>query len=522
VTQAPEASAPGAAPGSGADLGVPERLAAFRRVRSEVEQSILPLATSIDGVEFELQASLHHLQLRRGSYVMLAEGRRESLGQITELKADSVVTSSDGIVGAGSSMLVRLARGSGVLLEPDGTPFHDASVRPATPAEVGAWTARSTRRGAGLEVGELLMAAGVAATLDSTGLARHTFMCGQSGSGKSYSLGVLLERVLMGTSLRVVILDPNSDYTGLSRTRGGAPPEMLRRYEPVSAEVSVWGNGRSDHPLRLAFAELDPALQAAILGLDPVRDREEYAVLTELLGRQRDGRPLITRADDLMQAESAEARALGLRANNLGVLAWSVWSSGAHSLVQELLDQSVRCIVVDLGSLGTPQEQRVVAEAVLSTLWDARHSRRPCLIVVDEAHNLCPAEPGDAITRLSTARAIQIAGEGRKYGLYLLTSTQRPNKVHENVVSQCDNLLLMRMNSPADVEDLGRLLSFAPSGLLAGATTFLPGQALAAGRFIARPAYVRVGQRVSEEGGGDVPDDWAVGGAEGGRHGTAG
>jgi DNA helicase HerA-like ATPase len=114
------------------------------------------------------------------------------------------------------------------------------------------------------------------------------------------------------------------------------------------------------------------------------------------------------------------------------------------------------------------------------------------------------------VTALSAQRAVQIAAEGRKYGLYLLTSTQRPNKVHENVVSQCDNLLLMRMNSQADLGDLGRLLSFVPSGLMAGATSFGMGQALVAGKLLHQAAYVRMGQRVSEEGGADVPATWAV------------
>ena len=112
---------------------------------------------------------------------------------------------------------------------------------------------------------------------------------------------------------------------------------------------------------------------------------------------------------------------------------------------------------------------------------------------------------------LSTERAVQIAAEGRKYGLYLLTSTQRPNKVHENVVSQCDNLLLMRMNSQADVADMSRLLSFVPPGLMAGATSFGMGQALVAGRLMPRAAYVKMGARITEEGGADVPDTWASG-----------
>ncbi|WP_248239988.1 helicase HerA domain-containing protein [Microbacterium kunmingense] len=39
-------------------------------------------------------------------------------------------------------------------------------------------------------------------------LNRHTFWCGESGSGKTYALGVLLEQVLLHTRLPLVVLDP--------------------------------------------------------------------------------------------------------------------------------------------------------------------------------------------------------------------------------------------------------------------------------------------------------------------------
>jgi DNA helicase HerA-like ATPase len=45
---------------------------------------------------------------------------------------------------------------------------------------------------------------------------------------------------------------------------------------------------------------------------------------------------------------------------------------------------------------------------------------------------------------------IRIAAEGRKFGLYLLVSTQRPQKIAENVLTQADNLVLMRLNSLAE------------------------------------------------------------------------
>jgi DNA helicase HerA-like ATPase len=496
-------------PGTADDDLLLEQLADYRQLRERLERSVLPRATSVDGVRFQVQASLHDLELRRGGYVRVESGTRTLLGQITDLGVSTAQADMNGLGVGASSIRMRLAEGSGLVLDPDGRPFHDASVRPADPSEVASWFAESRPPRAGLVVGDLLLAGGVPAVLDAGGLNRHTFMCGQSGSGKTYSLGLLLERVLAETSLRIVILDPNSDYVGLGRLRDDADRSQAMQYAHVPDSVTVWGGDAADRPLRLGFADLDAAAQAAILGLDPIRDREEYAVLVDLLATAQPGKPLLSGPDQLLAAESETTRRLGRRAANLGVLQWAVWSRGLPSLVDELRTPTSRCTVVDLGSLETVGEQRLVSEAVLSTLWGARHVREPCLLVIDEAHNICPAEPADLVSRLSTELAVQIAAEGRKYGLYLLVSTQRPYKVHENVVSQCDNLLLMRMNSEADLADLGKLFSFVPPGLMAGATSFGMGQALVGGRIFPRSGYVQMGRRITHEGGADVPTSWA-------------
>ncbi len=485
----------------------------YRSVREEIERAVLPLATSLDGRSFQFQVSLYRLALRLGGYVTLETEDGPRLGQITDLTVARQTAARTGAAGIEHAVLVRFAQGVGTVLDSEGVPFHDAAVRPASSTAVESWlVGQRPRRRAQLTVGDLLLAPEVPATLDSGGLNRHTFMCGQSGSGKTYSLGLLLERVLAETTLRVVVLDPNSDYIGLPQTRDDADPALAARYAAVAGDIAVWRDAPdAQHPLRLRFADLEPAVQAAALGLDPVRDRDEYGVLVDLLRAQRDGSPLITGADQLLGAETPGARELGRRASNLGVLDWALWSPVLPSLVQELRDPTSRCTVVDIGSLSTVEEQRLVAAAVLSTLWSTRRSRRPCLVVIDEAHNICPGEPSDEVTRISTDRAVQIAAEGRKYGLYLLVSTQRPHKVQENVVSQCDNLLLMRMNSDGDVADLSRLFSFVPAGLLGGARSFSMGEALVAGKVVPEATYVRMGQRVSREGGADVPATWAVG-----------
>ena len=147
---------------------------------------------------------------------------------------------------------------------------------------------------------------------------------------------------------------------------------------------------------------------------------------------------------------------------------------------------------------------------MLATLWRQRADREPTLIVIDEAHNVCPSDPADPITEIATEHAVRIAAEGRKYGLYLLVSTQRPQKVHEQVVSQCDNLVLMRMNSRSDLAHVGERFSFVPPALVGAATDFGLGDALVAGKIVSHPAFVRFGRRITEEGGSDVSTDWAA------------
>ena len=109
-------------------------------------------------------------------------------------------------------------------------------------------------------------------------------------------------------------------------------------------------------------------------------------------------------------------------------------------------------------------------------LWDRRGERQPVLLVIDEAHNVCPQDPQDPVTAAATELAVRIAGEGRKYGIYLLVVTQRPQKVHQNVISQCDNLVLMRMNSRSDLALVREVFSFVPGALVDAATTFRQGR----------------------------------------------
>ena len=491
------------------------QLESFREARRDIEASVLPLATSVDGRRFSFQASLHGLELQAGGYAVLDDGGTRRLGQVLSVELDHQLAGeltlpppAGGGPVARTELQVRYARGEGIIVDGSSAPFHDALIHPAAGSDVQEWQQRETGPYAQLRLGELALAPGVPCVADAAGFNRHTFLCGQSGSGKTYSLGVILERLLTETDLRMVIFDPNSDFTRLGEVRPGADPALAGRYRQAARGVTVYSAGaHGERRLRLHVADVEPATQAAALRLSPIADREEYAALAAMLADQDPPTIEVLTGSDL-----PEAVRLSLRIKNLGVDRYSVWAPGeSGSVLDAVHDPSVRCVVIDLGSLPSREEQSLVAATVLGDLWRRRQERDPVLIVIDEAHNVCPAEPPDPLAAVATGHAIRIAAEGRKFGLYLLLSTQRPQKIPENVLSQADNLVLMRLNSLADAAFAEAVFSFVPPSLIERSAIFRQGEALIAGKISPRqPALLRFGARLSEEGGADVPATWAA------------
>ena len=460
------------------------------------------LATSVDGRHFVFDVAVDRLDTRVGGYVAVENsGHGHRLGYVTSVT----------LAAAGRPRPV--AQVEGRLLEGDGRPFGAAPTRVATADEVAGWLQSVRTARATLEVGSIALAEGVPLALDAGAFDRHTFLCGQSGSGKTYALGTILERLLTETSLRIVILDPNSDFVRLAELRDDVEPELEARYSSAvrGLDVRRAGDGGSNR-LHVRFRDFDAAERAAVLRLDPIDDRDEYAALVEAVEASLpESGDTVRETIERLHAQPDPLHSLGVRARNLGVDRWQIWSGADPDSLEDLVQPGgPRCVVADLGSLATRDEQIVAAEAALAALWRRRDVREPMLIVIDEAHNVCPADPDGLLPAMATEHAIRIAGEGRKFGLVLLVATQRPQKVHENVISQCDNLVLMRMNSQSDLAQLSEIFSFVPRSLLALAAEFRQGEAVIAGKLVPSPTVGRFGPRWSREGGGDVAADWAA------------
>jgi hypothetical protein len=494
-----------------------------RRAQLYEQFAVVPVAFSANGRHVNLVGPID-LGIEVGSIAVVDDDDDAIVVHVHDVGLDaregSFERESDGgDVSLGFAM--RHVRGTGVVigrLSGDGfvptghtVAFGERRVRPATHDEVRSITAVVDGDAATITIGEIRGFRSLPARLHSSGFARHTFMCGQSGSGKTYTTGVLFERLLAHSSLPMLILDPNSDHVHLgdladpendsaeaARYRSVAPSVVVSRTRGLSSTVT----------LCVDFSDLDLDVQAALLRLDPIGDLDDYAALRTVTDQLAEPYSITDVAQ--LAASGPTTERVARRIENLGIDRWSVWRGAGEESVTDLDIEHLRCIVVDTGSLAAPDERAAISMAILGNRWRRRRERRPLLLAIDEAHNVLPAVTNDPLLQRATETGILIAGEGRKFGLHLFLASQRPSKVHPNVLSQCDNLVLMRMNGVGDVADLQEMFSHVPARLLQESLGFGLGEALFAGRLAPLPVFAQVGTRLTPEGGGDVPTTWTA------------
>ena len=128
----------------------------------------------------------------------------------------------------------------------------------------------------------------------------------------------------------------------------------------------------------------------------------------------------------------------------------------------------------------------------------------PILLVYEEAHKYVP---NSELTkyRASKMSIERIAKEGRKYGVTLLLSSQRPSEISETIFSQCSNFLAMRLTNPSDQSYVARLLPDTLGNLSDKLPTLGAGEALLIGESVVMPSLVKVNLCAPEPSSSDIP-----------------
>jgi hypothetical protein len=417
--------------------------------------------------------------------------------------------------------------------------------------------------------------------LNAKEMTAHTAIIAQSGSGKSFMLGRLLEEIVLKTRARVLILDPNSDFARFSTVDAHAWEDPGRKpwFDQEDTKTSfsgIWDQLRFSvltqrspvaepnteiAPVSISWPPLAFAEKAAYLGLSLRTTPAECHVLQLAERAQQDfqrmyggnydlthwdefvaclwsclsqggapmaGWPYETVVKSFSEKPSAAA-ALTVDGRMLHLLGLGIWDRTSQSgSLQERMEvlgrghSAPKVICLDLGSLERHEQQHVATAAALNALWNgaraswleamreeaSQDKRCPVFVVIDEAHNLAPKRAISASIEPVIDSLVRIAMEGRKYGLFLILVTQRPGRLNNSLISQCENLCLMKMSNFADLEFVQKSFGFLSPGLASKALTFKKGDALVAGRFIEEPRYIRSAPRRTTEGGRSLQDFW--------------
>lgn len=120
-------------------------------------------------------------------------------------------------------------------------------------------------------------------------------------------------------------------------------------------------------------------------------------------------------------------------------------------------------------------------------------------IVVDEAHNLLYEDDADNKHTKITIEAFERAvKEGRKFGLYLWISSQRPSDISQTVISQMHNYFIHKLVNPYDLARIRKAVAFLDENSMDALTVLGPGECVISGTGVNMPCFVKVDQLASK------------------------
>jgi hypothetical protein len=369
--------------------------------------------------------------------------------------------------------------------------------------------------------------------------AHAVLVCGKRGSGKSYTLGVLVEELLAAgeRSIIPIIIDPMGVYH-----------TMVQPNTPQQDELFQWGLSTKSYTVRL----LVPGDPQALYDSDVLRILGERAVqliplqlnpsdLTpdgwcDLFGAninqplgivlfravqqlQKKDQPFsigniikTIERDGKAQDTSKEALLNRLEAAR----SWQLFSEDGYKPIHELFVPGA-VNIVDLSRLepGARGRRNLTVSVIARNLFRARSDARlreefglatplpRVWMLIDEAHQFIPTRNNT----LAKDQLVRWAKEGRQPGLSLAVASQQPSAIDPEVLSQCDIILSHKLTSRDDVSALNALSQDYMGGEL---RTFIKnlkrtGEAVVVDDELETVHMLRIRPRRSQHGGSSLP-----------------
>jgi hypothetical protein len=336
---------------------------------------------------------------------------------------------------------------------------------------------------------------------------KHCCILAKTGSGKSYTAGVIIEE-LIERNVPMFIIDPHGEYSSLKLPNNN--PDELERMTLYGISPRGYGDririyvppnspfvDKADGVLKLDGLSLTPEEIIELAGItNSTQQALLYQAIKTLKGKD------YTIEDVMTEVESLKHNAkFGLLGHLEKILESNLFSRDSTPI--ELLLQKQRAVVLDMRG-SPPEHQDLIVSRVCSMLFELRKRGEvpPGMIVLEEAHNFIPERGfGKAV---STHVLRTIASEGRKFGLGLLVISQRPARVDKNVVSQCNTQIILRITNPNDLSAIKKGVEGLTAEIVEEIRRLPPGTALVVSPELEKPVIVSIRVRKSRHGGASV------------------
>jgi hypothetical protein len=330
---------------------------------------------------------------------------------------------------------------------------------------------------------------------------KHCCILAKTGSGKSYTAGVIVEE-LLERDIPLFIVDPHGEYAMLKCANDN--PEENEKMSTFKIKPKGYGGkirlyvppnspfvDKADGILRLDGLNLTAEEIIELTGItNPTSQALLYQAIKNLKGRN------YTIDDIISEIEEIKHNA---KWSLLGHLEKIIESGlfGKEATPVQILLQNGKAIVLDMR--GTPPEhQDLIVSRICSQLFELRKREEvPAgMIVIEEAHNFIPERGfGKAV---STHVLRTIASEGRKFGLGLLVISQRPARIDKNVISQCNTQIILRVTNPNDINAIKKGVEGLSADAVEEIKRLPPGTAMVVSPELERPVIVNIRVRRSK------------------------
>jgi len=375
-----------------------------------------------------------------------------------------------------------------------------------------------------LLVGSLIARSDVDVTLSAKDIvSRHLAILAMTGGGKTVAARRII-RELIGLSYPLVIFDPHGDYLGFYERRLLFPDTRIRVLYPVIRvhQDNLYIIADLIDKMGKKLSDAQQQFYIYLLNSAQVRDGETAA---DFIGK------MISHAENAAakkRKKGAESSELPedlaeTRTSTINAVKRSLEFVRKNLLQMESNNERLRSLPrfrgYDFEEMPDPTDapddivspglvsifylagydhlnQSAIVSMVLEALFAHRTtlSNRipPFQAVVEEAHNFIPSrqEGTDETPSLSTIR--KVITEGRKFGTGLILISQRPSRLDETTLAQCNSFLVLRLVNPRDksfVRSVMENLSESDANIL---QSFGRGQGIVSGQAGRFPILVQV------------------------------